>query len=55
MVELAEGPRLMSNLVGIAPDPKQIRCDMPVEVVYEKLNDEFTLPLFKPAGAAGGR
>jgi uncharacterized OB-fold protein len=55
MVELEEGPRLMSNLVGIAPDPKQIRCDMPVEVVYEKLNDEFTLPLFKPAGAAGGR
>jgi uncharacterized protein len=55
MVELDEGPRLMSNLVGIAPDAKQICCDMPVEVVYEKLNDEFTLPLFKPAGAAGGR
>jgi hypothetical protein len=43
----------MSNLVGIAADPKLIRCDMPVEVVYEKLNDEFTVPLFKPAGAAG--
>ena len=56
MVELEEGPRLMSNLVGIAADPALIRCDMPVEVVYEKLNDEFTLPLFRPrAGAAGGR
>ena len=55
MVELEEGPRLMSNLVGIAADPALIRCDMPVEVVYEKLNDEFTLPLFRPrAGAAAG-
>ena len=52
MVELEEGPRMMSNLVGIEPDPKQIRCDMPVEVVYEKLTDEITLPLFKPAGGA---
>jgi len=26
---------------------------MPVEVVYEKLNDEFTVPVFKPAGSAG--
>ena len=53
MVELEEGPRLLSNLVGIAPDPELIRCDMPVEVVFEKLNDEFTVPLFKPAGSAG--
>jgi len=25
---------------------------MPVEVVFEKLTDEITLPLFKPAGGA---
>ena len=53
MIELEEGPRMLSNLIDIEPDPKKIRCDMPVEVVYEKLNDEFTVPLFKPAGAAG--
>jgi len=52
MVELEEGPRLMSNLVGIEPDPKRIRCDMPVEVVFHKLTDEITLPLFQPAGGA---
>ena len=52
MVELEEGPRMMSNLVGIEPDPKKIRCDMPVEVVFEKLTDEITLPLFRPAGGA---
>ena len=36
MIELEEGPRMMSNLIGIEPDPKKIRCDMPVEVVFEK-------------------
>jgi len=49
MVELAEGPRLMSNLVNIEPDPRVIRCDMPVQVVFSRLTDEITLPLFEPA------
>jgi uncharacterized OB-fold protein len=49
MVELAEGPRLMTNLINVAPDPKVIRCDMPVRVVFSKLTDEITLPLFEPA------
>jgi uncharacterized OB-fold protein len=48
MVELEEGPRLLTNLVGIEPDPKQIRCDMPVEVCFEKLTDEVSLPMFRP-------
>jgi len=52
MVELEEGPRVMSNLIGIEPDPKRIRCDMPVEVVFHKLTDEITLPLFQPVGGA---
>jgi len=52
MVELEEGPRLLTNLVGIAPDPKQIRCDMPVEVCFEKLTEEISLPMFRPAGGA---
>jgi uncharacterized OB-fold protein len=40
----------MSNLIDIEPDPAKIKCDMPVEVVFQKLTDEVTLPLFKPAG-----
>jgi uncharacterized OB-fold protein len=52
MVELEEGPRLMSNLINVEPDPRRIRCDMPVEVVFETLTDEVTLPLFQPAGGA---
>ncbi len=54
MVELEEGPRLLTNLVGVAPDPKALRCDMPVEVVFEKLTDQISLPLFRPAAATTG-
>jgi len=32
----------MTNLVNVAPDPKAITCDMPVEVVFEKLTDEIS-------------
>jgi uncharacterized OB-fold protein len=49
MVELEEGPRLMSNLINIDPDPAVVKCDMPVEVVFEKQNDDVTIPLFQPA------
>jgi uncharacterized protein len=52
MVELEEGPRILSNLVGIEPDPKKIRCDMPVEVCFEKLTDQVSLPMFRPVGGA---
>jgi len=52
MVELEEGPRLLTNLVGVEPDPEAIRCDMPVEVVFERLTDQVTLPMFRPAVAA---
>jgi uncharacterized protein len=49
MVELEEGPHLMSNLINIEPDPKVVKCDMPVEVVFEKLTDDVTIPLFQPS------
>lgn len=52
MVELEEGPRLLTNLVNVPPDPAKIRCDMPVEVVFEKQTDEITLPMFQPAHLA---
>ncbi len=51
MIELEEGPRMLSNLINIKPDPALICCDMPVQVVYSKLNDNFTLPFFQPAEA----
>jgi uncharacterized OB-fold protein len=50
MIELAEGPRMLSNLINVEADPRTLKCDMPVEVVFSKLTDEVTLPLFQPAG-----
>src|SRR5438477_11927096 len=48
MVELAEGPRMLSNLINVEADPRMLRCDMPVEAVFTRLTDEVTLPLFQP-------
>jgi len=44
-VELEEGPRLLTNIVGCRPD--EVRCDMPVEVTWEDINEELSLPKFK--------
>jgi uncharacterized OB-fold protein len=45
-VELDEGPRLMTNLIAIANE--DIRAGMPVEIVYDDVTEELTLPRFRP-------
>jgi uncharacterized OB-fold protein len=47
VVELDEGPRMMTNLIGVAPDPALIRCDAPVEIHYDDVTPEVTLPRFR--------
>lgn len=49
IVELEEGPRLMSNILDCEQTPEALELDMPLEVTFEKLSDEITLPQFKPA------
>lgn len=49
IVELEEGPRLMSNILECEQTPEALQLDMPLEVTFEKLTDEITLPQFKPA------
>jgi uncharacterized protein len=51
VVELEEGPRMMTNIVGCPQTPEALRLDMPLVVTFEKQNDTITLPFFKPAGA----
>ncbi|NIO09389.1 MAG: hypothetical protein GTO40_15830, partial [Deltaproteobacteria bacterium] len=46
IVELAEGPHMLSNVVGISPD--RVRIGMQVGVFFERVNEEITLPKFKP-------
>lgn len=49
VVELEEGPRLMSNIVDCEQTPEALQLDMPLEVTFEKLTDDITLPQFRPA------
>ena len=49
VIELDEGPRMYSNVIGMPPD--QLSCDMKVEIVYEPITHEITLPKFKPVAA----
>ena len=49
IVELEEGVRMMTNLLDVEPDPDKLELDMPLEVTFEKLTDEISLPQFKPA------
>jgi hypothetical protein len=50
IVQLDEGPRMLTNLVDIEPDPAQIACGMPVEVVFQDFG-EISLPVFRPVRA----
>ncbi len=47
-VELEEGPRLISNLVGIKNE--EVRTGMPVEVVFDDVTPEISIPRFRRAG-----
>ena len=49
VVELDEGPRMMTNIVECSQTPEALVLDMAVEVAFEKLDDDITLPLFRPA------
>ena len=48
LVELAEGHRMMINVVGLAPD--ELSVGMAVRVTWEPLADGRHYPLFEPAG-----
>jgi uncharacterized OB-fold protein len=45
-VELDEGVRMMTNFIDI--EPEQMRIGMPVEVTFEDVLDDFSVPLFRP-------
>ena len=47
LVALDEGPRMISNVVGCPPS--EIRVGMPLEVVFEMVSPEVTLPKFRAA------
>ncbi|HEY2533903.1 MAG TPA: OB-fold domain-containing protein [Xanthobacteraceae bacterium] len=46
LVELVEGPRLLSNIVGVPCEA--VACDMPVKVVFGDVAADVSLPKFTP-------
>ncbi|RSS75493.1 Zn-ribbon domain-containing OB-fold protein [Streptomyces sp. WAC06614] len=48
VVDLAEGPRMMTELVD-CPDPAALRVGMPLEVTFREAAEGVTVPLFRPA------
>ena len=48
VVELEEGPRMLTNVVGVEPVPEALPLDLPLEVAFERASDEISLPLFRP-------
>lgn len=50
LVDLEEGTRLVSRLAGVGPEA--VAIGMAVAVDFERVDDELTLHLFRPAEAA---
>jgi uncharacterized OB-fold protein len=48
VVELEEGPRMMTNIVDCPQTPEALVLDMPVEVKFEPVSEDVTLPFFRP-------
>ena len=50
VVALEEGPRLMTNIVGIENTPENLVLDMALEVAFQERGD-LCVPVFRPAGS----
>ena len=46
VVELEEGPRLVTNIVECSNE--ELRVDMPVQAVFDDVSEEMTLVRFRP-------
>ncbi|GLW99199.1 MaoC family dehydratase N-terminal domain-containing protein [Microtetraspora sp. NBRC 16547] len=51
VVELAEGTRLITNLVGVTPE--EVEIDMPVVLEWLDPDPELSLPVFRPVAQEG--
>jgi uncharacterized OB-fold protein len=51
VVQLEEGPRMMSNIVGVENTPERLLLDMALEVTFQD-RDGVCVPVFRPAELA---
>ncbi|MGW0565871.1 bifunctional MaoC family dehydratase N-terminal/OB-fold nucleic acid binding domain-containing protein [Streptomyces tauricus] len=52
LVELVEGVRMISNVVGVPHD--RVRIGMPVRLEFERVDEELELPVFRAVEGSGG-
>jgi len=58
VVQLEEGPRMMSNILDVEQTPEALVLDMPLEVTFRRVTSEgrggdateLAIPYFRPAG-----
>ena len=48
LIQLDEGPTMMSNVIDC--DPEQVKIGMPVEVTFETWSEDLTVPKFTVCG-----
>jgi uncharacterized OB-fold protein len=48
LIQLEEGPRLFSNVVGLPPS--DVKVGDRVEAIFDALTEEISLPRFQPVG-----
>lgn len=52
VVELEEGVKMMTNIIDCPQTPEALQLDMPLELAPTKVNDDITLPTWRPAKGA---
>jgi len=50
VVQLEEGPRMLTNIVGVDNTPENLVLDMDLVVTFEERGEQM-VPVFTPAGA----
>ena len=48
VVETEEGARIPTNVIDVDPDPDVVHIGMKVTVTFEDLDENISLPMFKP-------
>ena len=49
IAKLEEGPKMMCNILDCEQTPEALELDMSLEVVFDGISDEISLPKFRPA------
>ena len=47
IVQLEEGPQMLTNIVGCEQTPEALVLDMPLQVAFEVVSEDITLPVFE--------